>query len=34
MTEKNAFDRACAMEKPLERIRQFTAGLVRCANNR
>ena len=31
MTEKNAFDRACAMEKPLERIRQYTAGLVRLA---
>jgi hypothetical protein len=31
MIEKNAFDRACAMEKPLERIRQFTAGLARLA---
>lgn len=29
--QKDAFDQACGMEKPLERIRQFTAGLARLA---
>jgi hypothetical protein len=32
MTEKDdAFSRACDMEKPIERIRQFTAALARLA---
>jgi hypothetical protein len=30
-TTANAFDQACSMEKPLERIRQFTAALARLA---
>jgi hypothetical protein len=29
--QKDAYSHACAMEKPLERIRQFTAGLARLA---
>jgi hypothetical protein len=31
MTDNDAYSRACAMERPLERIRQFTAGLARLA---
>jgi hypothetical protein len=31
MTEKDAYGHACAMEQPLERIRNFTAALARLA---
>jgi hypothetical protein len=30
-TEKDAYSRACDMEKPLQRIRQFAAALARLA---
>jgi hypothetical protein len=31
MSKKDAYSHACAMERPIERIRQFTAALARLA---